>query len=275
MLGLLGTALARITVPVTDLVLDPSRQTSPFRPHQGRLNLAPGLVVVAIAAEAATLSLEVRAYLLIAAGAAFMARVVEALIGRRILRAEILALAGSSLFSGTGLVLVSAARLGAPFLETSAWHLALMGGLGLGRLAVFSIASLRHTGRQLGLRCMHALRSPALLSQRFCASCPTWLWRRIRRVPPTSCQRCSGPQPTCYGSLPTGHIYRTGMKMQHARAEHTASVGMQEGCRNRVRRHHFHWPSPRFACLSRFPLRDTTTPEPSDIAARLSASPNT
>ena len=151
MIGLLGLALSRITVPVTNLVLDPTEETSPFRPHPGRLHLAPGLAALAIAGEAAGLSPAVRAYLLIAAGAAFLDRVAEAFIGREILRAEILVLAGSSLFAGAGLMLVGAARLGAPFPETAAWHLALMGGLGLGVLAVFAIAGLRHTGRPLGL----------------------------------------------------------------------------------------------------------------------------
>ncbi|MBP2229496.1 uncharacterized protein involved in response to NO [Azospirillum agricola] len=148
-LGLLGLVLARVTVPVTNLVLDPSEASSPYRPHPGRLNLAPGLVAVAVAGDLAGLSPAVSAYLTIAAGAAFLDRVAEAFVGREILRAEILALAGSSLLAGSGLLLVGAARLGAPFPETPALHLALMGGLGLGVLAVFAIAGLFHTGRTL------------------------------------------------------------------------------------------------------------------------------
>lgn len=151
LLGLLGLALSRITVIVTNLVLDPSQASSPFRPHPGRLRLAPGLVAVAAAGEVAGLSPAVSAYLLVAAGAAFLDRVAEAFVGREILRAELLVLGGSSLFAGLGLVLVGAARLGAPFNEAPAWHLALMGGLGLGVLAVFTIAGLRHTGRPLGV----------------------------------------------------------------------------------------------------------------------------
>lgn len=150
-LGLLGLALARITVPVTNLVLDPSEATSPFRPHPGRLNLAPGLVAVAIAGELAGLSPAASGFLFVAAGAAFLDRVGEAFIGRAALRTEILALAGSSALAGAGLILVGAARLGAPFAETAGLHAALMGGLGLGVLAVFSIAGRLHTGRPLGL----------------------------------------------------------------------------------------------------------------------------
>lgn len=148
-LGLLGLALSRITVPVTNLVLDPSEETSPFRPHPGRRHLASGLVAVAVAGELAGLSEAVRGFLMIAAGAAFMDRIGEAFIGREALRAEILALAGSSGFAGAGLLLVGAARLGAPFGEVPGLHMALMGGLGLGVLAVFSVAGLLHTGQKL------------------------------------------------------------------------------------------------------------------------------
>ncbi|WP_334146528.1 NnrS family protein [Hyphomicrobium sp.] len=148
-IGILGIALARVTVPVTNLVLDPTEQTSPFRPHPGRVNLAPGLVAVLVIADAAGLSAPTTGYLLIAAGAAFMDRVAEAFIGRESARSEILALAGASAFAGLGLMLVGASRLGLPISELPGLHMALMGGLGLGVLAVFSIAGLRHTGQAL------------------------------------------------------------------------------------------------------------------------------
>ncbi|MEM9475744.1 MAG: NnrS family protein [Pseudomonadota bacterium] len=150
-LGLLGLALSRITVPVTNLVLDPTERTSPFRPHPGRLHLAPGLVLVAMAGELLGASPAVSAWLLIAAGAAFMDRVGEAFIGRDAARAEILMLAGSSALAGIGLILVGAARLGAPWTEVTGLHMAFMGGLGLGIYAVFCIAGLLHTDRPLGL----------------------------------------------------------------------------------------------------------------------------
>ena len=150
-LGLLGVALARITVPVTNLILDPTEETSPFRPHPGRLHLAPGLVLVAIVGEVASLSPAVSAFLLIAAGAAFMDRVGEAFIGREAARTEILLLAGASRASGMGLMMAGAARLGAPWGEVTGLHVAFMGGLGLGVYAVFCIAGLLHSGRSLGL----------------------------------------------------------------------------------------------------------------------------
>jgi uncharacterized protein involved in response to NO len=150
-LAILGIALARITVPVTNLVLDPTQETSPFRPHPGRMNLAPGLVALLAAGEAAGLSGPTIGYLSIAAGAAFMDRVAESFIGRAIVRAEILALAGSAALAGLGLMLFGLSHLGAPLSELAGLHVALMGGLGLGVLAVFSIAGLRHTGQALGL----------------------------------------------------------------------------------------------------------------------------
>jgi len=150
-LGLLGLALARITLPVTNLVLDPSEATSPFRPHPGRLNLAPGLVALAIAGEVMGLSPAVSGFLWIAAGAAFMDRVAEGFVGFEVARAEVLALAGSSALAGLGLLALGAARLGAPWAEAAPLHMALMGGLGLGVLAVLAIAGRLHCGLPLGL----------------------------------------------------------------------------------------------------------------------------
>ncbi|MEM9903196.1 MAG: NnrS family protein, partial [Pseudomonadota bacterium] len=143
-LGLLGIALARINVPVTNL-------TSPYRPHAERQHLAPGLVLVAILDKVAALSPAVTGFLLCAAGAALMDRVAESFAGRRALRAEIMMLGGSSALAGLGLLLAGAARLGAPWGEIAGLHVAFMGGLGLGVYAVFSIAGLLHTGRPLGI----------------------------------------------------------------------------------------------------------------------------
>lgn len=150
-LGLLGLALARITVPVTNVVLDPSETTSPFRPHPGRLNLGPGLVALALAGDLLGLSRGVTGFLWIAAGAGFMDRVAEGFVGREAFRAEILVLMAASGLAGAGLMLLGASRLGAPWGEVAPLHLALMGGLGLGVLAVLAIAGRFHTGQGLGL----------------------------------------------------------------------------------------------------------------------------
>ncbi len=150
-LGLLGLALARVWVPVTNLVLDPSEQTSPYRPHPGRQNLASGLIAIVLAGELAGLSAQTRGYLCLAAGAAFLDRGGEAFVGRSFLRSEMLGLFGSAALGGLGLLALGAARLGAPVSESTGLHVALMGGLGLGVLAVFSIAGLLHTNHPLRL----------------------------------------------------------------------------------------------------------------------------
>lgn len=156
-LGLLGLVLARVSVQVSNTVLDPTGRSAPFRPHPGRLNLAPGLVAVALLAEAALqagvagASTAVSGFLWVGAGAAFLDRIAEGFIGRRAARTEILALMGAAAFAGVGLLTLGAARLGAPWPEAGPWHLALMGGLGTGVLAVLSIAGRFHTGQPLGL----------------------------------------------------------------------------------------------------------------------------
>ena len=160
-LGLLGISLARIQPVITNLVLDPTEATSPFRPHPGRRNLAPGLVAVAIAGELAGLSPEVQGYLYIAAGAGFMDRVAEGFVGRAFVRAELLMLTGSAALAGAGLLLTGAVNLGAPWTPSAGVHTSLMGGLGLSVLAVLCIAGRLHTGATLGLS--RAVRFAALL----------------------------------------------------------------------------------------------------------------
>ena len=148
-LGLLGLALARITVPVTNLILDPSETTSPYRPHPGRINLTPGLVGLLLVAEMTGLSEPVRGYLMIAAGAAFLDRVAEGFVGREALRAELAVLWLSSALAGAGLLMAGLSHIGLPLSFVGALHLMLMGGLGIGVLAVLSIAGLLHTGQPL------------------------------------------------------------------------------------------------------------------------------
>lgn len=171
-LGLLGLALARITVAVTNLVLDPSEQTSPFRPHPGRLNLAAGLVALAALAQAMGASPAVGGWLLLVAGAGFVDRMAEGFIGRAALRAEILALSLPAGLAGAGLIWLGAARIGAPLAEAGGWHLALMGGLGLATLAVLSIAGLFHAGHSLPFGRPVKAAMAALLAATLCRIWP-------------------------------------------------------------------------------------------------------
>jgi uncharacterized protein involved in response to NO len=148
--AVLGLALARITPPITNRILDPDLRSTPFRPHPGRRNLGPILIAAAMAGTILGGSLEVQGFLLVAAGAAYLDRSAEAFIGRAFFRTEILALGGSSALAGTGLLLVGASRLAAGP-ELAGLHLLTMGGLGLGVLSVFGIAGKLHTGQPLGL----------------------------------------------------------------------------------------------------------------------------
>ena len=160
--GILGLALGRISAPTASHVLDPSEETMPFRPHPGRLNLAPGLVVLAVAGEVMGLSLAVTGWLWIAAGAAFMDRIAEGFIGRDSFRMEVASLMTSAGFAGLGLMALGAARLGAPWGEVPAFHLAVMGGIGFGVISVFAIAGKFHTGQRLGQGWMTVLAAWSL-----------------------------------------------------------------------------------------------------------------
>lgn len=149
LLGMLGLALARITVPVTNLILDPTDKTSPYRPHPGRVHLSAGLIMLVIVAEAALLSDAVRGYLMLAAGAAFLDRVAEGFVGREGFSFELGGLWLSSALAGTGLLVCGLYLIGLPLPWVGGLHLALMGGLGLGVLQVLSLAGLLHTGQPL------------------------------------------------------------------------------------------------------------------------------
>ncbi|WP_332660567.1 NnrS family protein [Brevundimonas sp.] len=149
--GVLGLALARITPPITNRILDPGLRSTPFRPHPGRRNLGPILIAAAMGGTILGASAAVEGFLLIAAGAACLDRSAEAFIGRAFFRTEILALGGSSALAGAGLLLVGASRLALPVPELAGLHLLTMGGLGLGVLSVFAIAGKLHTGQPLGL----------------------------------------------------------------------------------------------------------------------------
>jgi uncharacterized protein involved in response to NO len=144
-------AVARINVVVINLALDPSGETTPYRPHPGRQNLAAGLVAIyAVAALAAPTS-TVPAYLALAAAAAFFDRLAEWFIGTAVLRTHVLALAGANLFAGCGFLVIGLAGLGTPFSVTTGLHVLSVASLGLAVLGVFVIAGLRHTGRPLDL----------------------------------------------------------------------------------------------------------------------------
>ncbi|MCF2524680.1 NnrS family protein [Bradyrhizobium sp. G127] len=144
-------AVARINVVVINLALDPSGETTPYRPHPGRQNLAAGMVsIYAVAALAFPYS-TAPAYLALAAAATFFDRLAEWFIGTAVLRTQVVALAAANAFAGGGFLLIGLSGLGAPVAVATGLHMLSVGSLGLAVLAVFIIAGLRHTGRPLVL----------------------------------------------------------------------------------------------------------------------------
>lgn len=150
-------AVARINIVVINLALDPSGNTTPYRPHPGRQNLAAGMVALYAVTALAFPHSQVPAYLALAAAAAFFDRLAEWFIGTAVLRTQVLALAGANAFAGGGFLLIGLSTLGAPIAIGSGIHILAVGSLGLAVMAVLVIAGLRHTGRPLELpRAAHA-----------------------------------------------------------------------------------------------------------------------
>ncbi len=147
----LSLAIARINVVVVNHALDPSGETTPYRPHPGRQNLTAGLVGLQLAAALVVPDSAVPAWLALAAAAAFFDRLAEWFIGRAVLRAEVLALAAANAYGGLGFLAIGFAGLGAPVSPITGLHLLSVGALGLAVMAVFVIAGLRHSGRDLVL----------------------------------------------------------------------------------------------------------------------------
>ena len=144
-------AVARINIAVLNLALDPSGETTPYRPHPGRQNLAAGLVAVYAVAALLFPYSGVPAYLALAAAVAFFDRQAEWFIGRAVLRTEVLMLGTANLFAGIGFALKGLAGLGFGVSNIAAIHTLSTASLGLAVMAVFTIAGLRHTGRALDL----------------------------------------------------------------------------------------------------------------------------
>ena len=147
----LSLAIARINVVVVNHALDPTGETTPYRPHPGRQNLSAGLVGLQLVAALVAPDSAVPAWLALAAAAAFFDRLAEWFIGRAVLRAEVLALAAANASGGVGFLVIGLAGLGAPVAPTTGIHLLSIGALGLAVIAVFVIAGLRHSGRDLVL----------------------------------------------------------------------------------------------------------------------------
>ncbi len=147
----LSLAIARINVVVVNHALDPSGETTPYRPHPGRQNLTAGLVGLQLIAGLVAPDSAVPAWLALAAAAAFFDRLAEWFIGRAVLRMEVLALAAANACGGLGFLVLGLAGLGAPVAPATGLHLLSVGALGLAVMAVFVIAGLRHSGRDLVL----------------------------------------------------------------------------------------------------------------------------
>ncbi len=146
---LFSLSAARINVVVINLALDPSGETTPYRPHPGRQHMAGAMVTIYMAARLAFPQSDVCAWLSLAAGAAFFDRLAEWFIGRAAFRTEVLLLGLGNAFAGAGFLALGATRLGFPVTPAAGLHLLAVGALGCAIMAVFIIAGLRHTGRDM------------------------------------------------------------------------------------------------------------------------------
>ncbi|MFC3073363.1 NnrS family protein [Shinella pollutisoli] len=146
---LFSLSAARINVVVINLALDPSGETTPYRPHPGRRHTAGAMVTLYMVAILVFPESGVAAWLALAAGAAFFDRLAEWFVGRAVFRTEVAMLALGNAFAGAGFLALGATRLGAALSPAAGLHMLSIGALGSAVMGVFIIAGLRHTGRNL------------------------------------------------------------------------------------------------------------------------------
>lgn len=146
---LFSLSAARINVVVINTALDPSGETTPYRPHPGRRHTAGAMTTLYMVAALAFPESDVSAWLALAAGAAFFDRLAEWFVGRAAFRTEVVMLALGNAFAGAGFLALGATRLGADLPPVAGLHMLSVGALGCAVMAVFIIAGLRHTGRDL------------------------------------------------------------------------------------------------------------------------------
>jgi len=146
---LFSLSASRINVVVINLALDPTGETTPYRPHPGRRHAAAAMTVLYMAAALFLPESGVSAWLALAAGAAFLDRLAEWFIGRAAFKTEVALLALGNAFAGAGFLALGATRLGLDLPPVAGLHMLSVGALGCAVMAVFIIAGLRHTGRDL------------------------------------------------------------------------------------------------------------------------------
>lgn len=146
---LFSLSASRINVVVINLALDPSGETTPYRPHPGRRHAAGAMTVLYMVSVLVFPESAVSAWLALAAGAAFLDRLAEWFIGRPAFKTEVAMLALGNAFAGAGFLALGATRLGMDVPPVAGLHMLSIGALGCAVMAVLIIAGLRHTGRDL------------------------------------------------------------------------------------------------------------------------------
>ncbi|MBW7849492.1 MAG: NnrS family protein [Rhodospirillales bacterium] len=146
---LIVVTVSRITAVVVNLALTEVGSTRRFRPHPARQNLAAAAMAIYAAAEFAFPAHPVTGWIALAAAAAQCDRLSDWHVGRAVLKPYVAILYAAYAWMALGLFGVGLHHLGAPLPESAARHALTVGAMGSAVLAVFVIAGLRHTGRDL------------------------------------------------------------------------------------------------------------------------------
>lgn len=146
---LFSLSITRINTVVANLALDPTGETSPYRPHPGRRNLAAFLTALYALSMLVLPQSQMQYYLAFAASAGFMDRAAEWFIGKAAFKTEVLCLMLANISASLGFLLIGLSGFNSEISPYLGLHILTIGSLGLAVLGVFTIAGLRHSGRTL------------------------------------------------------------------------------------------------------------------------------
>lgn len=146
---LFSLSITRINTVIVNLSLDPTGETSPYRPHPGRRNLAAFLATIYALSMLFFPWSQMQYYFAFAAAAGFMDRTAEWFIGKAVLKTEVLCLALANICAGIGFLFIGLSGFFENISIYAGLHILTIGSLALAVIGVFTIAGLRHSGRDL------------------------------------------------------------------------------------------------------------------------------
>ncbi len=130
---LFSLSITRINTVIANLAFDPIGETSPYRPHPGRRNLAAFFNSIICVIHVGITASQMQYYLAFAASAGFMDRAAEWFIGKAAFKMEVLCLMLANISASLGFLLIGLSGFNSEISPYLGLHILTIGSLGLWR----------------------------------------------------------------------------------------------------------------------------------------------